>query len=124
MTNLLRPATRIPGAGPLRSYVTCDIGKAALDRFRERGWEVEVHDQVQPPPKAIVVEKVRSGIAALVTTLRDPVDEEVFAAGAASGLRVVSQIAVGVDNIDRAAANRHRIPVSYTHLTLPTTPYV
>jgi glyoxylate reductase len=97
----------------LRIYVTCDIGKAALDRFRERGWEVEVHDQVQPPPKSLVLEKVRSGIAALVTTLRDPIDEEVFAAGAASGLRVVSQIAVGVDNIDRAAANRHRIP--YTH---------
>ena len=98
---------------PLRIYATCDIGKDALDRFRERGWEVEVYDQVQPPPKALVLEKVRSGIAALVTTLRDPIDEEVFAAGAASGLRVVSQIAVGVDNIDRAAANRHRIP--YTH---------
>ena len=107
---LRRPPT--PGQ-PLRIYATCDIGKAALDRFRERGWEVEVHDQVQPPPKALVLEKVRSGIAALVTTLRDPIDEEVFAAGAASGLRVVSQIAVGVDNIDRAAANRHRIP--YTH---------
>jgi len=97
----------------LRIYVTCDIGKAALDRLRERGWEVEVYDQVQPPPKSLVLEKVRSGIAALVTTLRDPIDEEILAAGAASGLRVVSQIAVGVDNIDRAAANRHRIP--YTH---------
>ena len=96
-----------------RIYVTCDIGKDALDRFRERGWEVEVHDQVQAPPKALVLEKVRSGITALVTTLRDAIDEEIFAAGAASGLRVVSQIAVGVDNIDRAAANRHRIP--YTH---------
>ncbi len=69
-----------------RIYVTCDIGKDALDRFRERGWEVEVYDQVQPPPKALVLEKVRSGIAALVTTLRDPIDEEIFAAGAASGL--------------------------------------
>jgi lactate dehydrogenase-like 2-hydroxyacid dehydrogenase len=102
-----------PLTATLRIYVTCDIGKPALDRFRERGWDVEVHDQVQPPPKALVLEKVRSGIAALVTTLRDPIDEEILAAGAASGLRVVSQIAVGVDNIDRAAANRHRIP--YTH---------
>jgi lactate dehydrogenase-like 2-hydroxyacid dehydrogenase len=97
----------------LRIFVTCDIGKEALDRLRERGWDVEVYDQVQPPPKALVLEKVRSGIAALVTTLRDPIDEEVFAAGRRAGLRVVSQIAVGVDNIDRAAANRHRIP--YTH---------
>ena len=66
------------------------------------------------PPKALVLEKVRSGIAALVTTLRDPIDEEVFAAGKTAGLRVVSQIAVGVDNIDRAAANRHRIPFTHT----------
>jgi lactate dehydrogenase-like 2-hydroxyacid dehydrogenase len=99
---------------PKRIYATCDIGKRALDRLRERGYAVEVHDQVQPPPKALVIEKVRSGIAALLTTLRDRIDEEVFAAGAASGLRVVSQIAVGVDNIDRAAANRHRIPFTHT----------
>ncbi len=99
---------------PLRIYATCDIGKEALDRLRERGWEVEVCDQVQPPPKGLVLEKVRSGIAALLTTLRDQVDEEVLAAGKAAGLRVVSQIAVGVDNIDRAAANRHRIPFTHT----------
>ena len=37
-----------------------------------------------------------------------------FAAGAAAGLRVVAQMAVGVDNIDRAAANRHRIPFTHT----------
>ncbi|HEX9186936.1 MAG TPA: D-glycerate dehydrogenase, partial [Vicinamibacteria bacterium] len=99
---------------PKRISATCDIGKAALDRLRERGYAVEVHDRVEPPPKALVLEKVRSGIVALLTTLRDRIDEEVFAAGAASGLRVVSQIAVGVDNIDRAAANRHRIPFTHT----------
>ena len=113
LSSSLLPWKRAEPDRPIRIYVTCDIGKDALDRLRERGWDVEVYDQVQPPPKALVLEKVRSGIAALVTTLRDPIDEEVFAAGAASGLRVVSQIAVGVDNIDRAAANRHRIP--YTH---------
>ena len=86
---------------PLRIYATCDIGREALDRLRERGFAVEVYPEVQPPPKPLVLEKVRSGIAALITTLRDPIDEEILAAGAASGLRVVSQIAVGVDNIDR-----------------------
>jgi glyoxylate reductase len=99
---------------PLRIYATCDIGREALDRLRGRGFEVEVYPEVQPPPKRLVLEKVRSGIAALITTLRDPIDEEILATGAASGLRVVSQIAVGVDNIDRAAANRHRIPFTHT----------
>jgi glyoxylate reductase len=98
---------------PARIYATCDIGAAALDRLRERGFALEVHPDPQPPPKALVVEKVRSGIQALITTLRDKIDEDIFAAGAAAGLKVVAQIAVGVDNIDRAAANRHKIP--YTH---------
>jgi glyoxylate reductase len=61
-----------------------------------------------------VLERVRAGIHALVTTLRDRIDDEVLAAGAASGLRVVAQMAVGFDNIDRAAANRHRIPFTNT----------
>src|SRR5262245_46060924 len=96
-----------------RIFATCDIGEPALDRLREKGWAVEVYPEMQPPPRALLLEKVRSGIAALITTRRDRIDEEVFAAGAAAGLKVVAQIAVGVDNIDREAANRHRIP--YTH---------
>jgi glyoxylate reductase len=98
---------------PIRIFVTADIGSAALERLRECGYEVEVHDAVEPPPKAALVEKIRSGIAGLITTLRDQLDEEVFAAGHAT-LRVVAQLAVGVDNIDRAAANRHRIPFTNT----------
>ena len=56
----------------------------------------------------------KSGIDALITTLRDKIDDEVFAAGKEAGLKVVAQDAVGFDNIDRAAANRHRIPFSNT----------
>jgi glyoxylate reductase len=99
---------------PVRVFATCDIGQAALDRLREKGYAVEVHPDVQPPPHALVLAKVRSGISALITTLRDRVDEELLAAGKAAGLKVVAQIAVGVDNIDRAAANRHRIPFTHT----------
>jgi len=97
-----------------RIFATCDIGKEALSSLRERGWELEVYDDTQPPPKALVLDKVRSGIDALITTLRDTVDEEVFAAGAAARLKVVAQDAVGFDNIDREAANRHKIPFSHT----------
>jgi lactate dehydrogenase-like 2-hydroxyacid dehydrogenase len=89
---------------PIRIFATADIGAAALDRLRERRYEVEVYEGVEPPPKSFLIEKVRSGIDGLITTLRDQVDEEVFAAGHRS-LRVVAQLAVGVDNIDRSAAN-------------------
>ena len=98
----------------LRVFATTDIGREALDRLRDKGWEVEVYDHLQPPPKKLIVEKVRSGIDALITTLRDKIDGEVFAAGAAARLRVVAQDAVGFDNIDRGAANRHKIPFSNT----------
>jgi len=97
-----------------RVFATCDIGSEALDRLRQKGWQLEVYDQVEPPPRGLLLQKLRSGIDALITTLRDKLDEEVFAAGAAAGLKVVAQDAVGFDNIDRAAANKHRIPFSNT----------
>ena len=97
----------------VRVFATADIGHEALDRLREVGYEVEVYPDTEPPPKSLILEKVRSGIDALITTLRDPIDEEVFAAGAGT-LRIVAQIAVGFDNIDREAANRYRIPFTNT----------
>ena len=44
-----------------RVFATCDIGKEALDLLRRRGYEVEVYAQLQPPPKQLIIEKVRSG---------------------------------------------------------------
>ncbi len=101
-------------AEKFRIFATTDIGQEALDRLRQKGWEVEVYDHVEPPPKSLILERVKGGVDALVTTLRDKIDEEVFAAGKAAKLKVVAQDAVGFDNIDRAAANRHKIPFSHT----------
>ena len=97
-----------------RIFATTDIGPEALQRLREKGWDLEVYEQVEPPPRALILEKVKSGIDALITTLRDKIDEEVFAAGKAAGLKVVAQDAVGFDNIDRASANKHKVPFSNT----------
>jgi len=97
----------------VRVFVTADIGKEALDRLRERGYEVELYPRPEPPPKSVIIERIRSGIDALITTVRDPLDEEVFSAGAGT-LRIVAQYAVGFDNIDRAAANRYQIPFTHT----------
>ncbi len=96
----------------LRVFATCDIGPA-LDRLRELGYELEIYPGTEPPSKQLVIEKVRSGIAGLITTLRDQIDAEVFEAGKGT-LKVVSQIAVGFDNINRAEANRYGIPFTHT----------
>jgi len=99
-------------AAKFRVFATCDIGES-LDLLRQRGYEVEVYPKPEAPPKPLILEKVRSGIDGLITTLRDPIDAEVFQAGQGH-LKVVAQIAVGFDNINRAEANRFKIPFTHT----------
>ena len=95
-----------------RVFATCDIGPA-IDVLRQRGYEVEVYPHPEAPPKGLILEKVKSGIDGLITTLRDQIDAEVFEAGKGK-LKVVAQIAVGFDNINRADANRYKIPFTHT----------
>jgi glyoxylate reductase len=95
-----------------RVFATCDIGEA-INLLRNRGYEVEVYQQPEAPPKALIIEKVRSGVDGLITTLRDPIDAEIFEAGNGQ-LKVVAQIAVGFDNINRADANKYRVPFTNT----------
>ena len=52
-----------------RVFATCDIGEA-LNVLRERGYEVEVYPDPEAPPKKLIIEKVKSGIDGLITTLR------------------------------------------------------
>jgi glyoxylate reductase len=95
-----------------RVFATCDIGEA-VDLLRERGYQLEVYPHPEAPPKSLILEKVRSGIDGLITTLRDKIDAEVFEAGKGS-LKVVAQYAVGFDNINRSDANRYKIPFTNT----------
>jgi glyoxylate reductase len=96
-----------------RVFATCDIGQEAIELLRNRGYQVEVYDRLDPPPKSLIVGKVREGIDGLITTLRDRIDAEIFEAGRGT-LKVVAQDAVGFDNIERADANRYRVPFTNT----------
>jgi glyoxylate reductase len=98
---------------PLRVFATSRIGDAAENLLRARGYELEVFQGPEAPPKKLIIEKVNSGIDGLITTLRDPIDAEVFEAGK-ERLKVVAQIAVGFDNINRADANKYKIPFTNT----------
>jgi len=95
-----------------RVFASCDIGDA-VGVLRQRGYDVEVYPDPVAPPKSLIVEKVRSGIDGLITTLRDQIDAEVFEAGRGT-LKVVAQYAVGFDNINRTDANRFKIPFTNT----------
>ena len=96
-----------------RVFATSRIGDAAENLLRARGYDLEVFQGPEAPPKKLIIEKVKTGIDGLITTLRDPIDAEVFAAGKRR-LKVVAQIAVGFDNINRADANKYKIPFTNT----------
>jgi glyoxylate reductase len=95
-----------------RVFATCSIGPG-IELLRSLGYEVEVYPGPEAPPRELLLEKVRAGIDGLITTIRDRIDAEVFEAGKGT-LRGVAQFAVGFDNINRADANRYRIPFTNT----------
>lgn len=72
---------------------------------------VEVWPKQQPPPVAVLREKVPE-LDGLLCLLTDTIDPALIAA--APALKVISQMAVGYDNIDIAAATARRIPVGHT----------
>ena len=96
-----------------RVFATSRIGDAAENRLREQGYDLEVFEGPEAPSKKLIIEKVKSGVDALITTLRDRIDAKVFEAGKGT-LKIVAQIAVGFDNIDRADANKYKVPFTNT----------
>src|SRR6516225_3809950 len=103
----------MPEQQRFRVFATSRIGDAAENLLRARGYDLEVFQGPEAPPKKLIIEKVKSGIDGLITTLRDPMDAGVFEAGKET-LKVVAQIAVGFDNINRSDANKYKIPFTNT----------
>ncbi|MCX7683124.1 MAG: D-glycerate dehydrogenase [Anaerolineae bacterium] len=101
---------RSQGGSRYPVYVTRRIPEAGL-RLIQEVCDVHIWEGEMPPPKEVLVREVAhcEGLLSLVT---DPVDAEVIAAG--GRLRVISQYAVGVDNIDVQAATARGIPVGHT----------
>jgi lactate dehydrogenase-like 2-hydroxyacid dehydrogenase len=90
-------------------YVTRRIPEAGLGMIREE-CDARVWEKTLPPPKDVILEEVADSDG-LLCLLSDDVDGEVMDAG---DLRVISQFAVGVDNIDLDAATERGIPVGHT----------
>jgi glyoxylate reductase len=72
---------------------------------------IEVWTERQPPPYDVLREKVKA-IDGLLCLLTDRIDHQLIKA--ATSLKVISQMAVGYDNIDIPAATSLQIPVGHT----------
>jgi len=103
-----------------RVFVTRRIPAAGLRRLREAGARVEVWDgpENERPTAEAVIAGTRDADV-LLSLLTETIDAEVLAAN--SDLAGVANYAVGVDNIDLAAASRLQIPVSNTPEVLTET---
>lgn len=91
-------------------FITRQIPEVGLARIREVA-NVEVWPERLPPAPVILREKIHECVG-LVSLLTDKVDEALLQS--APQLKVISNFAVGVNNIDLNAATKHKIPVGNT----------
>ncbi len=103
--------TKAPKMSKPRVFVTRRIPAAGLDRI-EAQCEAEVWPEPLPPPRDVLLEKI-AGCDGVVTLLTDRADAE-FMNAAGPQLRVISNFAVGYNNIDIAEATRRTIWVGNT----------
>jgi len=91
-------------------YVTRRLPQPALHALQE-ACQVEIWDREVPPPYDVIAEKIadKEGLLCLLT---DRIDADLM--DAAPGLKVISQCAVGYDNVDVGAATARGIPVGNT----------
>ncbi len=94
-----------------RVFVTRRIPEAGLSMVRSIA-DVDLWDDELPPPREMLLDRVR-GIDGLLSLLTDRVDQELLDA-AGPGLRVVSNYAVGYDNVDVAACHARGVAVGNT----------
>ena len=100
-----------------RCFVTRRLPGAALERL-EAEHDVELWPGALPPTSDDLHARAE-GLEGLLSLVKDPVDSGLIEA--AGGLRAISNYAVGVDNVDVAAATRRGIPVGHTPEVLTET---
>jgi glyoxylate reductase len=91
-------------------FITRAIAPEAVERLRASA-NVETWQQDEPTPPEVLFEKANSA-QGLVTMLSDPIGADLIEN--AKNLRVISQMAVGYDNIAVPTATKHNIPVGHT----------
>jgi len=79
----------------------------------ENDYEVILWEKDSPPDKQWILDNLPS-TDGIITMLTDKIDDQVISNGASQQLKVISQMAVGFDNIDIQSATSHHIAVGNT----------
>ena len=90
--------------------ITQPIDPAGTQMLEAAGCEIDVWSGPDPMPREQILKRLK-GCVGMISMLNDTVDDSVFAAGP---LRVVAQHAVGVNNIDLAAARTRGVALAHT----------
>ena len=101
----------------LKIYVTRELPERGL-RIIKQHFDAEVWPEYAPPPKKVIIDKAKN-VDAMATLLSDKIDAEVF--DVAPKLKIVSQLAVGFDNINVQEATKRGIYVTNTPEVLTDT---
>ncbi len=98
--------------GKPKIFVTRKLPGPCFERLLQE-FDAEVWPEWQAPPYEVILEKVKN-VDGLVSLLTDKIDCNLLSEGAKHGLKIVSQYAVGYDNIDVECAARLGIYVTNT----------
>lgn len=98
---------------PFRVFMTTNIGDDAVNYLKNKGYSVDLYDHIAPPSREYIISRLKEGYDAIITNLRDNIDEEVINAGK-DALKIIAQDSAGIDNIDINTATKYNIPVSNT----------
>ncbi len=99
-----------PSAGD-RVLVTRRIASSVVAKL-DAYFDLDVHDSEEPLRRDELLDRV-AGAAGVLSMVSDRIDDAFLRAGD-KDLRVLANYAVGFDNIDVAAASRHRVVIANT----------
>ncbi|UJG43775.1 MAG: D-glycerate dehydrogenase [Candidatus Heimdallarchaeum endolithica] len=94
----------------MKIFVTRKIPREGIELLLKNGFEVEVFEKNEPISREELLSRAK-GADGLICLLTDKIDKEIIEK---TGIKAISNYAVGYDNIDIQAATELKIPVTNT----------
>ena len=97
----------------MKIFITQEIPEVGINKLRSKSYEVVISNKEDPLTKNELINEINGGgYDAILSLLTDKIDKEVF--NAMKGVKVLSNYAVGFDNIDMDTAKEMGIIVTNT----------